>query len=313
VSGWVVPQAAGVRLPNGIAVAGMGRRTGAYFLDGIFAGLLLLIPTIIALAMGAVSLNQRALDQIDIEAHEPFANVTAPILNVQTGPLIFAAVAYVAIYLIYHVGCWVAFAGSPGQRMLGLWVADLETGNNLTVAAAITRWLALYGLSVLLGGFALVLSVQSLSTIPGRELFGGRNTFGGMNLFSTLISWAGTIWSIVLLVSAGSRPDHRGFHDRWSGSIVVGKAQLVPAPYWPVQGGWQVPGGPAGPYPPQGMPYWPPQGVPPYPGYPGYTGYTGYPNVPQWQPPAGPPAPPATPGESPSEPPPGPPESEPQG
>ena len=96
---------------------------------------------------------------------------------------------YIAIYLVYHVGSWMAFAGSPGQRMLGLWVADLRTGRNLTIAAAITRWLALYGPSVLLGAFAAVLSAQSLSTVPGRDLFEGRSAFVGMSLFASLISW----------------------------------------------------------------------------------------------------------------------------
>ena len=324
MSGWVVPanQGIGVQLPAGVQVAGMGRRVGAWILDRVLVGFLAIIPVVLALVTGAVTLNQQALDQLRQAdgLYQPFSNVTAPLFNVNTGPLILAVVVYVALNAIYYAGCWVKFGGTPCQRGLNLRVANVTTGENLGIGSALIRWAVLEGIAVCVSAVLIVLVFDSLAKTPTKEWLGygaygsifGGGSFGSVTLISNLVSWGSSIWLIVLIVSAGTHPGRRGLHDRLVGSIVVGPAQAAPSwpayPYpaqaWP---GYPPQGGPGYQYPPQAWPGYPPQvqGYPPqaWPGYPpqvqGYPpqAWPGYP--PQGTPPGQSPTP--SPAEPPAE------------
>ena len=306
MSGWVVPanQGPGVQLPAGVQVAGMGRRVGAWILDRILAGFLALIPVILAIVMGAVTLNDQALEQlrnIDPEAYRPFDGVTAPLFNVSVGPLVFAAVLYVALNAAYYAGCWVKFGGTPCQQGLRLHVADVSNGRNLSMGSSLLRWAVLEGIATCVGALFVVLFFDAAAKTPTNQWLGssyytstfGSGSFGSIALISSIVSWGSLLWFVVLIVSAGTHPANRGLHDRLVGSIVVSPVQAAPS--WP---GYA--------YPPQGAPNWPPQGGPGYqsppqgwpgyppqtPGYPPQQGWPGYP--PQGTPPAQPmpPAPP---------------------
>jgi hypothetical protein len=266
MGGWAMPSREPFPpLPAGLAVAGMGRRSVAWVLDGIFAFAVGSIPWIVAVAQGALGLNQRALDQVDLESVRPFGGVTVPFINAGMGTLVAAALASFAILAAYYVVSWVAAGGTPAQKMLGLAVADAETAGNLSFAAASIRWLALYGLAGAVSMVLLLAYLQVFSTIAGRDWMGSgyglpSGSYVGLTLMSDLASLASTGWTIVLLVSTARRPDHRGLHDRWAGSIVIGKAQPAwPNQGWPAQPGWAppVPGG------------WPPAAPPNWPGMPG--------------------------------------------
>jgi len=330
VSGWVVlaNQAIGVQLPPGFQVAGMGRRVGAWILDGLLSSLMAIIPVVLAIVTGAVGLNQQALDQLrqaDPQVFQPFSSVTAPLFNVNTGPLILVVMVYIVLHVAYYAGCWVKFGGTPCQRGLGLRVANVKTGENLGIGSALTRWALLEGISTCIGAVFFILVFDSLSRTPTNEWLGyrayaspfGTGAFGGVTLMSNLVSWGSSLWLIVLIVSAGTHAAHRGLHDRLVGSIVIGPAQLSswPAYQYPPQGwpGYSYP--PAAPgYPPQGQGY-PPQAWPGYQYPPSGQGYppsvqgyppAGYPPQGQGYPPAGQGYPPqAWPGYPPQGPPPG--------
>jgi uncharacterized RDD family membrane protein YckC len=299
VSGWVVPavQIPGVQLPPGIQVAGMGRRVGAWLLDGLLVGFLGIIPVFLGIVTGAVTFNQQAWDQlqhVDSQASQPFANITAPLFDVHIAPLIIAAGVYVLIHAAYYAGCWIKLGATPCQRGLGLRVADAASGENLSSISALLRWALLDGIEVCVGAAFLVVFLNTLSTIPTNQWLGGgyygspfnSGSFGGTSVISSLFSWGSAVWLIILVISAGTNPARRGLHDRLAGSIVVARAQ-APAgypypmpgqPYWPAQGGpgYQYPpqGWPGTPYPPQG-PGYPPQGsgYPP-PAWPGFQAPT---------------------------------------
>ena len=301
MSGWVVPgQEAKVQLPPGIVVASMGRRVGAWILDGIFGGLLTFVPVLIVIIAGAVRLNQQALDQIGRgfdqignSTSDPFRGATAPLLNVDSGLLVLAAVLAVGVQALYYIGSWWKLGGAPAQRMLSLRVADFETGNNLSLAQATLRWIALSGLSTIVGAIMAILVVQAISTVPTNDWLGQGAYYSGSNPYrsasgvSNIVSGVGSLWLIVLIITAGTNSDKRGLHDRLAGSLVVGEAPLIQssvpwgyppvAPYGYPQSG---PVGPVYPYPPQAGPY--------PPAYPG-----------AWVPPVAsagaPPAPPAAP------------------
>jgi uncharacterized RDD family membrane protein YckC len=330
MSGWSVPAyRPQVQLPQGVAVAAMGRRVGAWILDSILSGFLVLVPLILAILIGAFSLNGQALDQYDTGSRYPFDDVTAPLFNINAGPLWALAVLYMALNLVYYAGSWMAWGGTPCQRALGLRVGRVGDLGKLSVDAAVLRWTALYGVSMMLSTAVSVQMLVELSRIPTNEWLGTQSAYAPSGAYttvagvSTLISLGTLIWLIVLLVSAASHFAKQGLHDRLVGSIVVGQP--------PVPAAW--PGYPPGPqgYPPQGYgqqawPGYPPQasGYPPQasgypgqgPGYPGqgapWPGYPPQPPVSPPQPPANPPqTPPSWPPQGTPQPPPGPPADQP--
>ena len=312
MSGWAVPvsQGPGVTVPDGYQIAGMGRRIGAWLLDGIFVGFLSIIPVVLAIVTGAVTLNQQAIDQLrqmDPEAYQPFSTVTAPLFNVSMSPLIVAAVVYVLLNAAYYAGCWIKWGGSPAQLMLKLRVADVTTGENLAIDASVLRWAFLQGISTILGAVFLILFLDALSKTSMAEWFGsgygstfsfGSGSLGGVTLLSNLVSWGSSLWLILLIATAGTNPAKRGLHDRLSGSIVLGPVQAAPtlgqwpaqqgqwpaqqAQWAPQQGQWPGqqppgpwPGQPQAPWPPQQAPWPPQQGQWPAPQAP-------WPQQPQW-------------------------------
>jgi uncharacterized RDD family membrane protein YckC len=303
MGGWVAqPQPVGVALPPGLQVAGMWRRFFAYILDNIIGSLLaIIVPIFWAIGIGAVKVNQAAIDQVEEGAVKPFAHVTEPILLVDVGQLTVAALLFAILEFVYFVVCWIRLRGGIGQKLLSLQVADAATGNNLTFAQATMRWLALYGLSAVGGVISAVVTFQVMATVPGSASMGGSSAdaleagsaLASWNAISNLLSWVGILWALVLLVSTVTNPVRRGLHDRFGGSLVVGPAPVAAA--WP---GYAYP---PQAYPPQGGAY-PPQAYPPQGGYPqggaypqagaGYPGSGGVPpaapSAPSAQPPASP-------------------------
>lgn len=258
-----VPSAAqywpGIPAPQGAVIAGMGVRTGAWILDALLAGLLSLIPIVVALVSGAISINQQALNELQQyqyqyqygSANQPFASITAPILNIDLGPIVLAAVVYIAVRVAYFAGCWIKIGGSPAQRLLRLRVADNATGTNLSIDQALLRWGLLEGIASVVGAVFLVALLNLAATTPLNQLSGeatgttlGTGSFGAINLVSNLVSLGSSLWMIILIVSAGASSLHRGLHDRMVGSIVLRNSQAYQS--WPGYG-----------YAPQASAYWP--------------------------------------------------------
>jgi len=336
MSAWPAPpaQRPSVQLPPGYAVAGMGRRTVAWIVDGFILGLVNIIPVILAFATGAVTFNQQAFDQINETSagatYEPFANVTVPFIHANMGPLIVAIVVYVVLQAAYFAGSWLTFGGTPAQLILNLRVVRLDNGRNLTIPQSLLRWGLITGISGVIGAIFLAVMVNYVATTPVNEIFGEGGTAGmsfasgsflAVNMASNLVSIANALWVVVLLVTTAQEASHRGLHDRIVGSVVLGPLSAVAAApgygYPGQQAHWPPPPSPwtAAPTPP--YPWYPSQ-VPPYPAqvpgapvappYPAYP-YPGRPLDPRSAGPAGQagpawaPAPPSAPAAPPPPPP----------
>jgi hypothetical protein len=283
----------------------MGRRVGAWILDGIFSGFLVLIPLVLVLAWHGVAFNRAALDQL---SYYPYYTLTEPLLVVNLTSVMVAAGLYVLLLAVYYAGCWAAFRGTPGQRLLSLQVVDVSTSGNLSPWQAIVRWLIVAGLAEMASAVVFVVFINLLATVPlDFQSTGGMYATSAWNLdpqvrsantLSTIVSGCSSLWSIALLIMAAKHPLKRGLHDRLAGSIVLGKAPVT-APGWPGYPGWGYPGG--GPAP-TGYPGWGHQPG----GYPGGAyqpgGYP--PTAPGWGYPQGgyPQTPPAPGGWSPTPP-----------
>ena len=273
MSGWQVPANAtsdgSVTVPAGTRPATMGYRIGAWFLDSILVGLLGIIPFIGAIVTGAVSLNQRALDQVDTYSNFPFDGVTAPLIKANLSLLVFWAAVYVAINAAYFVVSWVGSGATPFQRLLKIRVVDRWSSRNLTVSQASLRWFVLYGIGLIVSLIPLVFIVDWVTKTPTNQWLGSSYRYSGglssgLGAEYTLLSWGSTIWAIALLIAAATNSTRRGIHDRLAGSVVLSPLQTpAPWPGYPPQAGPYWPG-----YPPQAGPYWPPPGAyPPQPVY----------------------------------------------
>ena len=61
----------------------------------------------------------------------------------------------VVLPLLWTVGLWMAYGGTPGKRLLGLRVVDARRGDHLGVLPALVRYL-LYGPSLVVFGFGFL-------------------------------------------------------------------------------------------------------------------------------------------------------------
>lgn len=178
------PPAPDPLLPGGLVVAGMGRRIGAYIVDEI-------ILTVVGFAFLSV-LGSMGIWYSKVPANGDALSAT------YNYPVVVAYMAFgLAVSAAYWVFSWSAMRASLGMRMVGLQIGDATTGNNLTTAQAVRRWIALGA------PFALAQIVQPITVVYYA------------------ISIVELIWIVALLVSTVNHPLRRGIHDRYAGSLIV--------------------------------------------------------------------------------------------
>jgi len=267
MTGWVAePQLPEVVVEGRLAVAGLGRRIGAWIVDAFLAGLMALIPFSVAFASGVVSLNTSVLDQLTAAPH---STVAQPLLALNLPAFAAAMAAWLLLRAAYFAGCWAYFRATPGQRLLSLNVVAVESAERLSLGRAVVRWLALEGVGQIVSAVALLMIVNVLATVPFSQTPYGAafsnataavdSRAKAASSLSSLASIGSTAWSIVLLVSVGAHSLRRGFHDRLAGSIVLGRAPVG----WTGSQQWGPAAPPPAGYPQAADPVWPGEG-----GYP---------------------------------------------
>jgi uncharacterized RDD family membrane protein YckC len=132
---------------------------------------------------------------------------------VVSGLVVIAAIALISLGTVYF---WRVFRATPGQMVLGLFVIRRGTGEPITRAAALLRWLALYAPFVLLISYTQLIDIIFRSDLlpDGDPLF-----------IASLAYFVPVAWYVVLGLSVlieGKRG--RGLHDRLAGSVVVRRA-----------------------------------------------------------------------------------------
>ena len=284
MSGWVVPgqsRSAGIQLPPGLRIATTGSRVGAWLLDRAFFALLAILLAGLAVVAGAVGISPAASDQM--LAGTSANLVTVPLLTVNTNLLVVFGAVWVLVQYAYEALSWTLFRGTPGQRILSLWVADAATGRNLTIWRSTLRWLALESVPQIALTAFLVVFVRMMGEVPpsvyGAGVLAGsppaNSTYTTVSLVGDLAALLSVGWRLALLVVTTTHVDKRGLHDRIAGSVVVGRSP-VPA-YWTqtAMGGPSWPGGQSATGPSSG------------PGYPAGPQGSQVPPSGQWAPPSG--------------------------
>lgn len=93
--------------------AGFWIRVLASIIDSLVL-MLVLVPFAVVVGM---------LGLVDLEASFSWLDIVIQICSV-----------------LFYIGCWVKFAGTPGKRILKLKILDADTGEHLTTGKAIIRY-----------------------------------------------------------------------------------------------------------------------------------------------------------------------------
>jgi uncharacterized RDD family membrane protein YckC len=111
-------------------------------------------------------------------------------------------VVFTGLWFLYFVGFWTSGRrATPGMRVLGLAVVTPVDGRRISITSAVTRW--------------FLLTVPILATLLPR----GSETISSLSL----------LWWLALLVTTAVHPARRGLHDRWSGTLVIRRADTSSA------------------------------------------------------------------------------------
>jgi uncharacterized RDD family membrane protein YckC len=165
----------------GLVYASTLRRVGAYIIDAILLG-------IVAFIVALIVVIPMVMAEPNLDPNDPTLN-----LGVQ--------LAFSVLGALYFILTWRLMRGTPGQRMLGMFVGNASDGASISWGKAFVRWLALT-----LGPIpAIVILVAPLE-------------------LATLVGLVSFLWSIVLLVTTATSPTHQGLHDRWAETLVVRRA-----------------------------------------------------------------------------------------
>lgn len=226
---WPTVPASGIApLPPGLKIAGMGTRLGAWLVDSLILGGFQMGFLMLAVAVGALSVNPEAERQIQAA---PLTMPTVPPYQANL-PLLAAMLAvFVALVVVYASFFWASYRGLPGQRLFSLQVGSAATGRNLSVRSALLRALVSVGIpfgafaGVLYGVFAFETSVpwsDVVSQSPGGPAEAWMSTPSGLLLTVAMLLMA--TWPVLLLIWTAASQTRQGPHDRLAGSLVVGKA-----------------------------------------------------------------------------------------
>ena len=169
-------------------------RLVAYLVDAVFLSCLSFVgAVVISLLFGpAVTIDLGGDPQVVVDRGLALAN---------------AALGTV-ISVVYFVGCWRAFGGSLGQRLLRLRIEGSGTAERVPVKRWLIRW-AFIGLPIAIEGFLTPFVAGSVIV---------------------LVVLAGVIWYAFLTASIARSATKQGWHDRVARTVVIRMVRLVPEP-----------------------------------------------------------------------------------
>lgn len=253
-------------LPPGLRVAGLGSRIGAWLIDSMVLGVFQVAFWLFAGAVGAVSVDPEAQRQLEAS---PLVMPTVAPYGANLPLLALLLAAFVVLNVVYAAVCWSRLRGMPGQRLLSLQLGSAATGRNLSLGSGLLRAVLVVGIPI---GAVAGISYAALAfetSVPWSDVM---NPQPGGPAETWLSAWSNVLllavfmalaWPAILLISTATSRLRQGLHDRFTGSLVVGKAATpvwVGSAYGPGTGPGSSPpayGPPPGP-PPQ---HWPPPGI----------------------------------------------------
>ena len=277
------PGRAGIQLPPGLGLAGMGARVGAWLIDSLILGVLHVCFWISVVAAGVITIDPEAERQMEAS---PLTLPTVAPYRANLTLLATLMVVFVVVNVLYAAFFWWKLRGMPGQRLLALQVGAAATGRNLGFGRALVRSVTAVGVpmaavaGLLFAVFALETSVPWPDLLDPKSGGPAEAWLSKWSLPLDLALVGALAWPALLLASTAASPIRQGLHDRLAGSLVVGRARAVPPPPYGYYAGYGPANEPPGTVPPGVVPpglvppgAWPPgawpAGVVPPGGTPG--------------------------------------------
>ena len=262
------PGRAGIQLPPGLGLAGMGVRVGAWLIDSLILGAIHVGFWISILVAGVITIDPEAQRQMKAS---PLTMPTVAPYRANLTALAALMAVFVLLNVLYAAFFWWKLRGMPGQRLLALQVGAAATGRNLSLGRALIRSVVAVGIPMAAVA-GLLFAVFALETsVPWPDLLDPKS---GGPAEAWLSKWSLPVdlallgalgWPGLLLASTAASPKRQGLHDRLAGSLVVGKARAIPPSPFGYYSGYGPAYGPPGAVPPGVVPpsAWPPGVVPP--------------------------------------------------
>ncbi|MGD0121090.1 MAG: RDD family protein [Candidatus Limnocylindrales bacterium] len=229
------PGRAGIQLPPGLGLAGVGVRAGAWLIDTLILGVLHAGFWILVVVAGVVTIDPEA--QRQMEASPLMLPTVAP-YRVNLTQLAAMMTVFVILNVLYATFFWWKLRGMPGQRLLALQVGSAATGRNLSFGRAVIRAVTAVGIpmatvaGLLFAVFALEASVPWQDLLDAKPGGPAEAWLSKWSLPLDLALLGAVAWPGLLLASMAASPRRQGLHDRLAGSLVVGKTRAIPpTPY----------------------------------------------------------------------------------
>jgi uncharacterized RDD family membrane protein YckC len=190
-----------VALRVSAAVAPLGRRAVAFFLDGF-----VLVPVWVVYGVVLDAIFGPLIASDPAGAGFVVVAVDAPRVALELALTLLTDAAY-------YAGCWVRWGMTPGQRVCGVAVRAAQSTalpapdgqrppdpgpDRVPAQVATVRWAVLQVLPICAG------SLGSAGALP-----------------MGIVAGITVAWSVFLLLSAAADPMRRAFHDRVAGTVVV--------------------------------------------------------------------------------------------
>ena len=166
--------------PEAYQVASTGRRLAAWLLD---LALLLVLTSVVAVVLGGWQPVTRTVTNDDGTIWTAYTYYLDPVWSY----------SLLALFSAWAIPMWRMRGATPAQRLLGLRVFDEAEPRLLSWPRAATRWLLLYG-------WTLVGLASGLTVVPSIVVL---------------------LWLVGLLISEMNGYRNQGVHDRRAQSLVV--------------------------------------------------------------------------------------------
>jgi uncharacterized RDD family membrane protein YckC len=170
--GYSVPRQAalppGYRLvpaaPNGAPLADFGERLGAYFIDGLIMGAIVLVPTLIAMVLFITTV----VDDARTTDYQTGSAFTARIALFYALFFLVVFPFQVLVRYLYLVSYQLRRGQTIGKRAMKIKIVNLADGSPMTVTAARKRWLLETG-AAFVGPLAYVDGLWQLWDQPYKQ------------------------------------------------------------------------------------------------------------------------------------------------
>jgi RDD family len=224
-------------LPQGLEVARMPVRFGAWLIDTLILGVVFVAVMTVASIAGAIGISPEAQRQLE-SAPNTLPTVTPYVANL---PLLAVFAAAIVVLNVGYATVFVAWMrGLPGQVALSLQIGDAVTGRNLGLGRSFLRAVLSVGIPTA-GAVGLLYLVVALQvSVPWADVVdpqpgGAAEVWLSSRVGPMLLSLiALVVWPVVLLISTGASYRRQGLHDLAARSQVVGRSRAsIGAAYAP--------------------------------------------------------------------------------